>query len=74
MSQGQIIGYFFEQPQDYGFESFPWADMLIRATKLNAQSQIESDLLVGIHQQPPLDIEFDAKKASFGTYLTQQSI
>ena len=74
MVQGKVIGYFFEEPRDYGFESFPWADMLTSATQLKAQSHMEPDLIVGIHQQPPLDIEFDAKQASFGQYINQQTM
>ena len=62
------LGYFYEHPSDYVNESYPWADMIVPAQAVTSSCG-EHTWYVGIHEQPPIDIDFDLSQSSLDNYL-----
>ena len=64
----ESLGYFYEHPADYGDEAFPWHDMIVPAQAVHSDASDET-WYVGIHQQPPIDIDYDLSQSSLDYYL-----
>ncbi|MEM7100763.1 MAG: response regulator [Pseudomonadota bacterium] len=64
----KLIGYFYEHPQDYGDEPFPWHDMLIDAQVIEGERSGQT-WFAGVHNTPPIDIDFDLTQSSLERYL-----
>ncbi|MEZ5596202.1 MAG: hypothetical protein R3E84_07405 [Pseudomonadales bacterium] len=61
----QYILTYADNPRDYRHGDYPWEDNLVAATAVRGQG----DWVIGIVQDPPADIDFDARRCSYNAFL-----
>lgn len=66
MQAGKLLGYLYEHPADYmGHEDYPWNEVLLPAKRIEGNQT----WYVGVTDNPPVDIDFDANKTSYEQFL-----
>ena len=65
---GKTLGYFYEHPADYVGEAYPWNEMMVPAEQVVSVDGSQT-WHVGIHDHPPIDIDFDLSQSSLDHYL-----
>ena len=75
LQSGKYIGYFFEHPQDYADENYPWQEMVLPAQSFTwhpSAEQPRQTWYAGIVEDPPVDIDFDRQSCTYDAYCAMK--